>query len=640
MIVRFVASMKPIAILPLIAAFFSAAVSAAPPDSPVLSTPLKLRNAKFDLRDRSKLPALVTALDEEIAYWEQIADKKQARIQPPKPDLKDVVKGLKEMRRTAKAMQSGKEDYEAGARKILEINWTVRDEFKTPYIWRDSLDLATLPYRFRDLALNGVGRGNGGKPAVNLQSYTATDLSRVDPKPSPFWYKPTDIAKRDLYYGFDRKAIPSIAGQICKYDEPHAGYGFHPSFDVKTPDGKKWRVKFGEETHGPFGARIFWALGFPTQVADYCTEVRVKWDRRIFTEFNTRSANALYVKFLGLTLANNNDVAFQKPYPFIRHVVLKDGSKISAEQLRQGLFASVLPPSPQKTRTRMLWDFANETWYPVVDKLPRPANPEAKDEFYDAEFEKKLDYVVFQHFNLRSRESDEDVTQLGSWGLNFIDHPHLRELRGMAIMHGWLDNWDIRADNNHLRLVKQGDGPSKLEMAVTDTGALFGNSTGFVRIHDGGLRSGLFQDSPNAFTWVYTHAQRPGAMTVPIANYMPITKTWPFYWMNMDDARWMARLMCQLTENQVRQAFIASGYDAATARILLVKLASRRDHMVQDLGLKGEISLWRPQGEDRRLSYDPLKDGPFTATLNDGKRVEARVNPDRYVRNGKLHYKR
>jgi hypothetical protein len=213
-------------------------------------------------------------------------------------------------------------------------------------------------------------------------------------------------------------------------------------------------------------------------------------------------------------------------------------------------------------------------------------------------------------------------------------------VRGMAIVHGWVDNWDIRPDNGHIRILKQGDGPSRLEHAVTDTGALFGNSSGFVRLNNGGIRSGLFQDSPNAFTWVYTHPQRPGRTTVPIANYMPISKTWPFYWMNMDDARWMARMMCQLTENQIKQSFIGSAYDAATARILLEKLASRRDHLVRDLGLESEIPLWRPNGEDRKLTYDPLKDGPFEAKLNDGATVTARVDPQRYILNGKLHTKR
>jgi hypothetical protein len=627
--------------LPLMAALFTPSPAAETPASRVLSTPLALQKAKFDLRKRELLPTILKALEDEIAYWEPIADKKQGRVKrPAKPDLKDVVRGLKEMRRTVRDMQSGALPYDDGARKLLEINWTVRDEFRTPYIWRSELELTSLLYRFRDVSLNAVGRGNPGRPAINLASPSAPDLSRVDPLPSTFWYRPGPISEKDLYYGFERKSIPSIAGQICTYDSPHSGYGFHPSFDVKTPDGKKWRAKFGEEHHSPFGSRLMWALGYPTQVSDYCTEVKVKWDRRIFTEFNSRSANALYVKLFGLTVLNNNDIAFQSPFPLIRYAVMKDGSQISAEELRQGLFASVLPPSPQKTRTRYAYDYANEVWFPISEKLPRPLHPEADEQYYDSEFEKRIDHLVFIQINLRSREEEDDVTQLGSWDFNYLDHPDLRELRGMAILQGWIDNWDIRPDNGHIRIVKHESGPARLEHAVTDMGALFGNSTGFVRLHDGGLRSGLFQDSPNAFTWVFTHAQRPGLKTVPIANYMPITKTAPFYWMNMDDARWMARMLCQLSENQIKQAFIASGYDAATARLLLEKLASRRDHMIRHLGLEGEVTFWRPTGENRKLDYDPATDGPFETTLKDGKRVRARVDPMRYISQGRLRYRK
>lgn len=632
--------------LPLLTALPAPAFSAAPDKASILATPLELRKSKFDLRHKDVLPALIKALEEEIDYYTPLRDEKKdakkeakdaSKPAADKPNLKSVVKELKEMRRTAKAMQDGKTPYEAGARKMLELDWSMRDEFRQPYIAWPSLEMTQFAYRFRHLTLNGVGRGNAAHPARNLTSYSAPDLSRVDPGPSTFWYPPTAVAEKDLYYGYDRKSIPSIAGQVCKYDGPHTGYGAHCSFDVLAPDGSKWRTKFGEESSGPFGSRLLWALGYPAQIADYSPEVRVKWNRRIFTEFNFRNLNSIRIQFAGLTLTEMTDAGFQDPIPYVKYAVMKDGSHISSKDLERGLFSSVLPPAPAPTRKRKVYDYASDRWITVMETLPRPAHPYTDPRNYNEAFEAKVNYLVFRDANLRTKDKEADggVDQFGGWSFNFLDHADLRELRGMAMLHGWLDNWDIRPGNNRLLMISDDNG-ARLEHEISDMGALFGNSSGLIRIHQGAPRAGLFQNEPNGFTWIFTHPQPPGESTVPVCNFMPITMADPFYRMNMDDARWMARLIGQLTENQIKQGLIGAGLDAATGRLLLEKLASRRDHMLQDLGLDREIPLWRPKGENRKLNYDPAKDGPFTATLSDGSTVFARIDSERMVVGGML----
>jgi hypothetical protein len=104
--------------------------------------------------------------------------------------------------------------------------------------------------------------------------------------------------------------------------------------------------------------------------------------------------------------------------------------------------------------------------------------------------------------------------------------------------------------------------------------------------------------------------------------------------MTEDDGRWMARLIGQLTENQLRAALIASGYDNAEARIYFEKLISRRDQMICDLQLQDEIPLFRPTPVNRDLSYNPGTDGPFVAKVN-GETVSAR-DSGRAIIHGKL----
>jgi hypothetical protein len=107
---------------------------------------------------------------------------------------------------------------------------------------------------------------------------------------------------------------------------------------------------------------------------------------------------------------------------------------------------------------------------------------------------------------------------------------------------------------------------------------------------------------------------------------MPHTKTMPFYLMNLDDARWMARLMSQLTETQLKQALIGAGYDGVEARLLLEKLVSRRDQMIKDFGLSTEIAALRPDGVNQKLTYDPQASGAFDAVRPNGQTVTARYS--------------
>ena len=63
-------------------------------------------------------------------------------------------------------------------------------------------------------------------------------------------------------------------------------------------------------------------------------------------------------------------------------------------------------------------------------------------------------------------------------------------------------------------------------------------------------------------------------------------------------------------------------------------LRSRRDRMVRDLGLAGEIPLLRPNGVNQAFSYNPGFDGPVKVRTADGREVVATVS-DLVVEKGK-----
>jgi len=91
----------------------------------------------------------------------------------------------------------------------------------------------------------------------------------------------------------------------------------------------------------------------------------------------------------------------------------------------------------------------------------------------------------------------------------------------------------------------------------------------------------------------------------------------------MDDARWMARLIAQLSEEQIVQALLVSGFDTTQVKVYTEKLVSRRDQAIRDLGLEGEIALLRPEGVDRGFSYDPEVDGQVRISTRTGEKLAA-----------------
>jgi hypothetical protein len=119
-------------------------------------------------------------------------------------------------------------------------------------------------------------------------------------------------------------------------------------------------------------------------------------------------------------------------------------------------------------------------------------------------------------------------------------------------------------------------------------------------------------------------------------SYQPVFSNDAFRDMTVDDARWMARLIAQLTETQIQQALIAAGYTSAEVRLYTEKLVSRRDRMIEDLGLAKEIPLLRPHGIAHVFDYDPRKDGPIEARAADGSPLHPLESRDLVIRGGRV----
>ena len=93
------------------------------------------------------------------------------------------------------------------------------------------------------------------KKADNDRPVNAAELHN----PS-IWHDPGNIASLDLFYGQGgRKGMP--VPPFLFESEDHSGT--NPKFDVRDSNGKKWRVKLGEEARPEVVAsRLLWATGY------------------------------------------------------------------------------------------------------------------------------------------------------------------------------------------------------------------------------------------------------------------------------------------------------------------------------------------------------------------------------------------
>jgi hypothetical protein len=85
------------------------------------------------------------------------------------------------------------------------------------------------------------------------------------------WQEPSDLERRDLYYGAGGKALFPGGAPFTFVARDTSGWS--PGFDVRTQDGREWSVKLGPEAQSEVVAsRILWAIGFHQPPTYYLAE--------------------------------------------------------------------------------------------------------------------------------------------------------------------------------------------------------------------------------------------------------------------------------------------------------------------------------------------------------------------------------
>jgi hypothetical protein len=214
---------------------------------------------------------------------------------------------------------------------------------------------------------------------------------------------------------------------------------------------------------------------------------------------------------------------------------------------------------PETTALRLVWaaGFMTEINYliPCVHIAGAPKPPGGKSI-------ERCEGDGFANVRFKSRPKGEKTLDNWSWK----DNPFhgTKELQGLVVMMGLLNNWDLKEDNNKILFVPGGEGgQDELWYAVTDLGATFGKTGGAITRSrnkpNDYVKSGFVEKVEGDRVKFQYHGKQSdlfGDVTV-------------------EQAKWLGDILSQLSKQQIDDAFRAGNYKPEEIDALSYELRAR-----------------------------------------------------------------
>ena len=200
---------------------------------------------------------------------------------------------------------------------------------------------------------------------------------------------------------------------------------------------------------------------------------------------------------------------------------------------------------PDTAANRLLWALGYET---EIAYLVPKATIEGKGEFE----------------NVRLEARPKDVKRAGTWMWENNPFQNSPEFRGLKILMVTINNWDMKDDNNEILAVR-GDttGEGELRYIISDLGGSFGKT------------GGVFARSRNEPS-DYKKADLIKKVNGDVIDFNYGGKNQKLFEnITVADARWVAGLLKQLSDEQIKDAFRAANYSAEEVDMLAGALKER-----------------------------------------------------------------
>lgn len=216
---------------------------------------------------------------------------------------------------------------------------------------------------------------------------------------------------------------------------------------------------------------------------------------------------------------------------------------------------------PETAAVRLAWAAGYKTevnyLYPCVHIAGAP-KPHKKE--YECEKD--------GHANVRFEARPDNVKRLEEWSWKSNPFTGTKELKGLLVLMSLLNNWDLKDSNNKILLVNTSSGQPELHYIISDLGATFGKTGGFLS------RS---RNEPEDYVKAkFVEGVNGGEVKLSYSGKEQVL----LRGITVADARWIGGLLAQLSDAQLRDAFRAANFTAEEIQMLVPATRGRINQLV------------------------------------------------------------
>ena len=166
--------------------------------------------------------------------------------------------------------------------------------------------------------------------------------------------------------------------------------------------------------------------------------------------------------------------------------------------------------------------------------------------------------------NVRLEARPANVKRAGNWMWENNPFMSAPEFKGLKILMVMLNNWDMKDDNNEI-LALRGDtsGDAELRYIISDLGATFGKTGGFIsrsRNKPSDYVKAVFIKKVNGDKIEFNYSGKNQKL---------------FEGLTVSDARWLSNLLKRLTDDQIKDAFRSANYSTEEIDLLAGEFKER-----------------------------------------------------------------
>lgn len=172
------------------------------------------------------------------------------------------------------------------------------------------------------------------------------------------------------------------------------------------------------------------------------------------------------------------------------------------------------------------------------------------------------------HANVRFEARPENVKRLDNWAWKGNPFAGTKELKGLILLMALMNNWDLKDDNNKILLVNNEAGQPELRYIISDLGATFGKTGGFLsrsRNEPEDYVKAKFVEGVNGREVKLAYSGKEQVLMQGIT---------------VDDARWIGNLLSRLSDTQLADAFRAGNFTPEEIQMLVPATRARINQLV------------------------------------------------------------